>query len=367
MRVQVVDPPAFTPPYDRALCAALAAAGADVELVTSRFEYGPVAPPEGYEVAELFYRRSTRRGLEARGRRGLRLAEHVPGMRRLRAHARHADVVHLQWLSVPDLDRFLLPGRPRAFTVHYPLPSSRRTLARQRALLSSMDAVVAHSEHGAAELRGLLGEPEKVHRIPHGAFAHLTEQRDERPLPPELAGVEGPVVLCFGLVRPYKGIDVLLEAFRELEGAELWVVGMARMDLEPLRLLAERCAATVRFVDRFITDPEIPAYFRRADVVVLPYRAIEQSGVLYTALAFGKAIVASSVGGFTEVGERDAAIRLVPPGEPEPLAEALAKLIGDPAARAELAGAAARAAAGPYSWAEVAARTMELYRGMIGR
>ena len=59
MRVQVVDPPAFTPPYDRALCAALAAAGADVELVTSRFEYGPVAAPEGYEVTELFYRRST--------------------------------------------------------------------------------------------------------------------------------------------------------------------------------------------------------------------------------------------------------------------------------------------------------------------
>ena len=88
MRVQVVDPPAFTPPYDRALCAALATAGADVELVTSRFEYGPVAAPDGYEVAELFYRRSTRRGLASPARRGLRLAEHVPGMRRLRIHAR---------------------------------------------------------------------------------------------------------------------------------------------------------------------------------------------------------------------------------------------------------------------------------------
>src|SRR3954468_17010904 len=126
MRVQIVDPPAFTPPYDRALCAALAAAGADVELVTSHFEYGPVAPAKGYRVNELFYRRSTRRGLEARGRRGLRLAEHVPGMRRLRAHAADADVIHLQWLSVPDVDRFLLPPRPRVFTVHYPLPSSAR-------------------------------------------------------------------------------------------------------------------------------------------------------------------------------------------------------------------------------------------------
>ena len=107
------------------------------------------------------------------------------------------------------------------------------------------------------------------------------------------------MILCFGLVRPYKGVDVLLEAARELDGAEVWVVGMPRMDLAPLRALAERCRARVRFVDRFITDPEIPAYFRRADLVVLPYRQIEQSGVLYTALAFGKPIVASAIGGFT--------------------------------------------------------------------
>ena len=365
MRVQVVDPPAFTPPYDRALCEALAAAGAEVELVTSRFEYGPVAEPSGYEVAELFYRRSSDRGLEARARRALRLAEHVPGMRRLRAHAAAADVVHLQWLSVPDLDRFLLPPRPRVFTVHYPLPSSSRALARQRAILSRMDALIAHSEHGAAELRALVGDPTRVHRIPHGAFEHLTRRPDERPLPAELASVEGPVVLCFGLIRPYKGVDVLLEAFGRISGAELWIVGMPRMDLAPLRRLAERCEGTVRFVDRFITDPEIAAYFRRADVVALPYRRIEQSGVLYTALAFGKAIVASSVGGFTEVGERDGAIRLVAPGEAAELAEALSELVGDQGTRAELETAAATAAAGKYSWGEIAARTLDLYRGLV--
>jgi glycosyltransferase involved in cell wall biosynthesis len=364
MRVQVVDPPAFTPPYDRALCAALARAGVAVELVTSRFEYGPVAAPQGYEVTELFYRRSTARGLEARGRRGLRLAEHVPGMRRLRAHAAGADVVHLQWLSVPDLDRFLLPPGPRAFTVHYPLPAAERARARQRGLLSRMDALIAHSEHGAAELRALTGDPARVHRIPHGAFDHLTRQPYEVPLPAELAAVSGPVVLCFGLVRPYKGIDVLLEAFARLSGAELWIVGMSRMDLAPLRELARRCRATVRFVDRFITDPEIPAYFRRADVVALPYRRIEQSGVLYTALAFGKAIVASSIGGFTEVGERDRALRLVPPADPEALAAALAELIADPQARERLAAAAARAAAGPYSWDQIALRTLDVYRGL---
>jgi glycosyltransferase involved in cell wall biosynthesis len=243
MRVQIVDPPAFTPPYDRALCGALAAAGADVELVTSHFEYGPVAPARGYRVNELFYRRSAARGLNSPGRRGLRLAEHVPGMRRLSAHAAEADVVHLQWLSVPDLDRFLLPPRPRAFTVHYPLPASALARRRQRAVLSRMDALVAHSEFGAAELRELVGDPTRVHVIAHGAFEHLKHQDDEVPLPGELADVEGPVVLCFGLIRPYKGVDVIIEAFREIEGAELWIVGMPRMDITPLERLAERCRA----------------------------------------------------------------------------------------------------------------------------
>src|ERR1043166_2038145 len=93
MRVQLVDPSAFTPPYDRSLAAALARAGADGQLVTSRFMYGSVPPAEGYEVEELFYRRSG-------GRRMLKLAEHVPDMLRYRSHADKADLVHWQWLSV---------------------------------------------------------------------------------------------------------------------------------------------------------------------------------------------------------------------------------------------------------------------------
>ncbi len=98
------------------------------------------------------------------------------------------------------------------------------------------------------------------------------------------------MVLCFGLIRPYKGVDVLLEAFRAIEGAELWVVGRPLgMSLDPLRELASRAAGRVRFVPRFVSDHELPAYFRRADVVVLPHRDAEQSGVLFAALAFGEA------------------------------------------------------------------------------
>jgi glycosyltransferase involved in cell wall biosynthesis len=383
MRVQIVDPAAYTPPYDHALAGSLARAGAEVELITCRFPYGPVprqdqtggpsaspaGPPRTYEVRELFYRRSSRPGIGPRRRRLLRVAEHVPDMLRYLRSAHAADLIHYQWLPIPALDRRLLARkRPRAYTMHWRLPEARTRIARTLThLLAEMDAVVVHSEHGARRLEADFGVPRgRLRVIPHGAFDYLTRQPEEVPLPEELQGTEAPVVLAFGLVRPYKGTDVLLEAFRAIEGAELWVVGMPRMPMDELRELARRAPGTVRFVDRFVTDPEIPAFMRRADLVVLPYRNIEQSGVLYTALAFGRPLVLSSVGGFPEVAKQGAA-RLVPPDDPDALAAALSELLADPAAREALGSAAAAAAATTYSWDRIGEATMGMYRELLGQ
>jgi glycosyltransferase involved in cell wall biosynthesis len=368
MKVQLVDPSAFTPPYDRALAAALARTGTEVELLTSHFLYGPVPEPEGYRARECFYRRTAARGLDAPARRAFKLAEHLPDMLRLRSEI-DADVVHYQWLTMPALDAHLLPKRrPRLLTAHYILPprASSRQVSVARRLFDRMDAIVAHSEHGAARLRSELGlDAGRVHVISHGAFDYLTRLPDEKPLPTELEGAEGPVILFFGLLRPYKGLDVLLEAFAELQGAELWIVGNPRMDVEPLRRLAATSRGRVRFLTRFVEDAEIPAIFRRADLVVLPYRDAEHSGVLYTGLAFGKPLVLSAVGGFPEVAATGAA-RLVPPEDPLALAQALAELTSDSAAREELAAAAHQAAAGPYSWDAVATQTLALYEELSG-
>jgi glycosyltransferase involved in cell wall biosynthesis len=367
MKIQLVDPSAFTPPYDRALAAALARQGAEVELLTSRFLYGPVPPAEGYPAEEFFYRRSAARGLDAPARRIFKLAEHVPDMLRLRRRA-DADVVHYQWLTVPALDALLLPPRrPRLMTAHYILPPrpTRRQVAAARRVFGRMDAVVAHSEHGAARLRDEVGiDPARVRVVPHGAFDYLTRLAEEKPLPVELEGAEGPVILFFGLLRPYKGLDVLLDAFRRLDGAELWIVGNPRMEVEPLRRLASEAPGRVRFVTRFVEDAEVPAIFRRADVVVLPYRDAEHSGVLYAGLAFGKPLVLSAVGGFPELAEQGAA-RVVPPEDPAALAMALSELTADESAREELAAAARKAAAGPYSWDESARRTLALYEELL--
>jgi glycosyltransferase involved in cell wall biosynthesis len=162
-------------------------------------------------------------------------------------------------------------------------------------------------------------------------------------------------------MRPYKGIDLLLEAWEGIDDAELWVAGMARMDISPLLAAAP---PNVRFVPRFITDAELPDYFRRADLVVLPYREADQSGVLFTALAFGKPLLLSDVGGFPEVAATGAA-RTFRAGDVPALRAALVELLGDRRALEEMAQKARTAAEGQYSWATVAARTLELYEALL--
>jgi glycosyltransferase involved in cell wall biosynthesis len=367
MRVHVVDPSAFTPPYDHALCAALARAGAEVELITSRFAYGSVAAPDGYALREHFYRHA--RGTAGGRVRSLtKLAEHVPDMLRYRRLAGDADVVHFQWLDVQWLDRLLLPGGPLVLTAHDLLPREPRPgqVSAQRRLYDAVDALVVHSEYGRAQLVQALGlDPRKVRVIHHGAFEYLA-RLPSGPLEGELDRVAGPVVLFFGLLRPYKGVDVLLEAWRDLPaGAELWIVGRPRMDIAPLLASAP---PGVRFISRYVSDAELASYFRRADVVVLPYSRtdrFDQSGVLATALAFAKPTVLSDVGGFGEVAATGAGM-LVEPGDAAALARALAELLGDDGRRTRMAQAAAAAAAGPYSWDQAARRTLQLYEELTG-
>ncbi len=371
MRVHVVDPSAYTPPYDHALCGALADAGAEVELYTSRFAYGRVPAPGGYSRHELFYRRAARVS-DPRARRAVKLAEHVPDMLRYRRAARAADVVHFQWLTVQHLDGYLLPAsrtaagarRPLVLTAHDILPREPRPgqLWAQRRLYERFDAIVVHSEHGRARLIGELGvQAQRVHVIGHGAFEHLAGPPVENASCAPPFQTDAPVVLCFGLMRPYKGIDVLLRAWRGIEDAELWIVGAPRMDIAALR---SQAPANVRFVPRFIGDDELPAYFRRADLVVLPYREIDQSGVLFTALAFGKALLLSDVGGFPELAATGAA-RTFPAGDSDALRRALRELLDDGGARAALAERARAVARERYSWAAVARSTLALYERLL--
>lgn len=338
LRISVVDPAAYTPPYDRALCAALATEGLDVELLTRPFRHGETpGATAGYRIREDLFgaSRAHLRHMAALGRRA------------------RGELLHFQWLPLQELDQLLLPrGRPTVLTAHDVLPREPRRFqaVAQRRLYARVDAVVAHTEHSARRLHGLGVAPEKVRVIPHGAFTHLADVPGMRPA--ELPEPTRPIALFFGLLRPYKGLDVLLDAWRRLGAdAELWVVGAPRMPLPPL-------PPGVRLVPRFVTEAEAAWCFARADVAVLPYTEIEGSGVLFTALGLGKASLVSDVGGFSELGD---AVARVAPGDPAALRGELERLLGDPAARKDLERAAAHAAATTFAWAPIARAHRALY------
>jgi glycosyltransferase involved in cell wall biosynthesis len=384
MRVHVVDPSAYTPPYDHALCRALARAGADVELYTSRFTYGAAPPPDGYLRREHFYRwghgragarRGATHGPRPHAVAALKLLEHGPDMLRYRRLAREADVVHFQWLAVQPLDVHLLPARrggpPLVLTAHDILPREPRPgqRAAQRRLYEQFDALVVHSEHGRDRLSAELGvDPARVHVIAHGALApweaagepHSAEQ-PSADLPEGFRDVRGPVALFFGLLRPYKGLDVLLEAWRAVDAGELWIAGMPRMDTAPLHAAAP---PRVRFLERFLSDAELGALVRRASLAVLPYRDIDASGAAFTAIGAGLPLVLSDAGGFPEIAVSGCA-RVVPAGDADALARALRELIGDPATLAQMAAAGRAAAAGAYSWERIATQTLALYESLL--
>src|SRR5439155_6247711 len=215
-RVVLADPPAFTPPYDHELAAALARAGAEVELVTAPFRFGTAPAPDGYRRTELFYPLSSGLFRRTRHRLPLKALEHPFGLARLRT--RRADVFHLQWLALPELDRFLRLRAPTVFTAHDVLP--RRTAAKRelwRRILERFDAVVVHSDYGRTALAEL-GVQARV--IPHAVFPSDPPRADD-----------GRTLLALGVIRPYKGLGDALAAAKLIQGVRLLVAGDP---LEPL-------------------------------------------------------------------------------------------------------------------------------------
>jgi glycosyltransferase involved in cell wall biosynthesis len=347
MRVVLADPPAYTPPYDRCLAAALARAGADVELVTSRFRFGEVAPPDGYTVREWFYPLSSRMRTSRR-RLAVKALEHPLGMARLAAVK--PDVLHVQWLGAPEADRWLFrPRAPVVFTAHDIIP--RRTAARTglwRALFDRCERVVVHSERGRDSLARFGVPQEHLRVIPHPAFRSEVVRADD-----------GRTALLFGLLRPYKGIEDAVEAVLRAEGARLVVAGDPRVPLDGLKQTAGDRA---EWRLGFLPDAEIHRALTEATVALFPYRAeIDVSGALLQALGAGLPAVVYDIGGLGEVVGHYGAGAVVEPGDVGGMALALQTLLEDADALAA-ARRGAEAARAELTWDASAAAHLDVYR-----
>ena len=343
MRVLLADPPAYTPPYDHALASALARAGANVELVTSRFRFGAAPEPEGYLRSELFYPLSSRVFGRSRLRLPVKAVEHPFGLGRLAV--RDCDVVHVQWLSSPEVDaRLLRLRRPSVFTAHDILP--RRTAGKPelwRKIWNRFDRVVVHSDRGREEL-ARFGVDARV--IPHPVFPSDPPRADD-----------GHTVLFFGVIRSYRGLPDAIAAVRQIDGARLLVAGDPAMPLDPFSN-----EPGIEWRLGYLPEAEVDRAHGEATVAVFPYRPeLDQSGALLRALGAGVPAVVYDVGGLGEPVRRYGAGLVVEPGDVDGLAAALREVLADPEPFRE----GAHRARAELTWDAAAAAHLALYEELL--
>ncbi len=287
---------------------------------------------------------------------------------RRRAAALGAEAALLEWWH-PFFAPVLTAGMPprgtlrRVAICHNVSPHEGFPLGERltRSFLGSCSLLVVHS--GPDEERAAWFSPGgRVLRLFHPVYdqyAHPFIERDEARSRLGIAPEER-MLLYFGLVRPYKGLQDLLAAMPLLPPeVRLVAVGecySGRRGIE-LGLSARGVAGRASWVDRFVGDDEVGLYFRAADAVVLPYRSASQSGVAQIAIAFGKPLVLTRTGGLPELVEEGVTGTLAEPGDPASLADAVSRCLAiaaDPETPSRIGSLAAR-----FGWEEYASRLLE--------
>jgi glycosyltransferase involved in cell wall biosynthesis len=229
-----------------------------------------------------------------------------------------------------------------------------------RPLLTMASSYAVHSEFDKAQLRSSYRIGTKpIAVVPHG------------PYPAQRAAAEAPDrrrartrrILYFGTIRPYKGVEYLIEAFSGLSDIEvrdfsLTVVGETWEGwTKPAQLISQSPhASSIRFENRYVTDDEADAYFADADIVVLPYLRSSASGPLHMAMARGLPVVVTSVGGLTEVANRYEGSWLVPPRDADSLRHAILEIASSARVRYE----------DPHSWSRSAQLLEALFDDSTG-
>ena len=239
-------------------------------------------------------------------------------VRLARYAARRGVRVILEWHEGQDVGEALLPGTRQYVRMLMPR------------LLSRVSGHIVHSTFDLKAITSAYSITEvPVRVIPHGAYDHLARVSHARPRSPD----EPFRLLYFGVVRPFKGVEDLVEAFSSLarEQAEMFRLTIVGETWEGWTAPEEAIACSphadlIERINRYVTDAEVTAYYDEADAIVLPYHRSSASGPLAIAMSAGLPVVVTAVGGLLEAVRDYAGAFQVPPSDRTALREALLRL-----------------------------------------
>ena len=291
----------------------------------------------------------------------------------LRVKKFNPDVIHLQGAQHPGVYLAfcwllrIVTKAPIVYTPQDVLPNSKGRFHQQafRLLYLKISHVFLNASSNKQDIMRLFDVPAShitVFGIPD-LLAFLTT--DLQPEPPEIAE-NLTVILCFGLIEPRKGIHTLIQAMPQIQkhipDIMLLVVGkpLENIDVYEQQIASLGLSKNVQLTPRYVSFNEMAGLFNRADIIALPYDSGWNSGVVSSAFGFKKPVVGTDIPGFKGVIEDGKTGLLVPPKDPDKLAQAIIKLAGDESLRKSLVANAAKSAE-KNSWHEIAKKISAVY------
>lgn len=380
----LIDACQFTANYNYCLLDALAKNRERIIYATTEFAHGYIPDPAGVKVLRCFFylARIASRLTSARPlRRFLRALEYPLNVCILMTHVlvRRIQLVHFMWVVSPRLDYWIIRllkimGCRVVYTAHNPLPHEQkaRDLLRYSRIYQAADHVIALTGYTRSEIVAHCGiDVEKISVIPHGdygaLFSHYGRNDDlVRKVRQKASGRR--IIAFLGHIRPYKGLAFFLEAFRlikkQVPEAFFLVAGSALVgDKDELEeKLALSCSPKDLWEDiRFLPVEDMKAYLSVTDVLVQPYISASQSGNTVMAYAAGIPVISTNVGGLGEMTEDGKTGYVIAPGDPEAIANAVAKCF-ERGNYDIMSRNARQAAAEQFSWERIAEQTAGVYR-----
>lgn len=229
-------------------------------------------------------------------------------------YATDASIIHIQFLRFYVLDGIFLTlyikalGKKSIYTAHDVLPHSENTIQNRikfRIIYKISDCLVVHTSHIRDRIiKEFSVNPAKVHIVVHGVYKRIDNKRITREIARQYFGLSysSIVILFFGLISEYKGLDILLNSLSKLNeyNFQLLVAGRVKTEYKTKfnELLHKYNPKNTFFILRHITDEEIEYCFKATNVTVLPYKEASQSGVLFMSYAYGIPVIGPALGGF---------------------------------------------------------------------
>ncbi len=363
--------------YDLGLCQGLLAAGWEVGWYTCSQTSEPTLKTLGFHPVY--------RGIWGKANKYLRAGRYLFGSLRALSQARSSGerVVHFHFFHGAAEELMLLSlakfyGRKIVVTVH-DVESFAHGGAPASGVVSKIynlaDKFIVHNSVSRRELmQALHADPAKITVIPHGNYLSSIRAVPSAAEAKETLGIEPhrKVVLFFGQIKEVKGLDLLLQALPAVADAVPEVVLLVagrpwKNDFAQYQTILDRLNLNdrVRLHIRFIPDDEVSTFYAAADVVVLPYRRIYQSGVVLLAMSYGKAVLVSDLPGMTEIVTDEANGYVFPNGDTAALAQSLIGILSDDRGREQAAAQGLEYVRTRHDWNQIGRETGDVYQSLL--